>query len=132
MILNYVRIRNIMLLCESLCRNHMNFHVLPVHLDMDFCCVKKGLKLYISNPSFDFARSASKETSEWGSERWWWWWKGSAKEIWVEEEERKRVLVFNALTDICVTVYLSSKNILRFRLMFASCGNSGVWRAHTQ
>lgn len=55
MILNYVRIRNIMLLCESLCRNHMNFHELPVHLDMDFCCVKKGLKLYISNPSFDFA-----------------------------------------------------------------------------
>lgn len=51
--------------------------------------------------------------------------------VWVEEEERKRVLVFNALTDICVTVYLSSKNILRFRLIFASCGNSGVWRTHT-
>lgn len=28
--------------------------------------------------------------------------------VWVEEEERKRVLVFNALTDIYVTVYLSS------------------------
>lgn len=68
MILNYVRIRNIMLLCESLCRNHMNFHVVPVHLDMDFCCAKKGLELYISNPSFDFAcfRSASKKTPEWG------------------------------------------------------------------
>lgn len=40
-------VRNIMLLSESLCRNQMNFHVLAVHLEMDFCCVKERLKLCI-------------------------------------------------------------------------------------
>lgn len=118
-------IHYIMLLCEPLCRNHMNFHALAVHREMDFCCDKKRTCLYIQFESYiHFSSSFEKPQGNVVSVR------DGEKTLSYEQRVCVVDILFYELSDICVTVYLPSVKqkyiTILTNICSCSCGNSGL------